>query len=72
MHVVQYLPMKMKRKNKKEQSLGWLPIDSRLITPLLSFSHVKGVAKLFLVVEMILAFSVVVGTFVVLLFHFVS
>jgi len=62
--------MKVQRKNTKEQSVGWLPIDSRLISPLLSFSHVKGIAKLFLVVEMIFALSVVLGTFVILLFHF--
>ena len=64
--------MKMKRKNTKEQSLGWLPIDSRLIVPFISFSHVRGVAKLFLTIEMLLAFSVVLGTFIILLFHFIS
>lgn len=47
---------------KREQPLHWLPIDSRLILPLFSFGHVHGVAKVFLVIEMVLAVGVVLGS----------
>lgn len=41
--------------------IPWLPIDSRIIS-FLSFSHVRGIARVFLIVEMILCTFVVVGT----------
>lgn len=44
--------------------IPWLPIDSRLF-PFLSFGHVKGVMKLFLQIEMLLAVGVVIGTLLV-------
>lgn len=64
--------MKRKRQNKTVVPLSWLPVDSRLILPLFSFTHVRGAAKIFLIVEMILAFSVVIGTLVVLAFHYLA
>ena len=53
----------MKRKSKPVQ---WLPIDSRLF-PFLSFSHVHGPAKVFLLIEMILAVFMVVGSITVVI-----
>lgn len=55
----------MKRKAgivNRNQAIGWLPIDSRLISPLVSFGHVRGVAKVFLIVEIVLSVGVVVGS----------
>ncbi len=45
---------------KMQKPIPWLPIDSRLI----SFSRVRGVARIFLTVEMILAVLIVFGTLV--------
>lgn len=52
--------------------MSWLPIDSRLIPPLFSFGHVHGAAKFFLTIEMILAVSVVLGTFIVIFFTVIN
>jgi hypothetical protein len=61
----------MKRKQtiikSSARSLSWLPIDSRLIVPLFAFGHVKGLAKVFLVIEMALAGLVVTGTMVLMI-----
>lgn len=38
--------------------IPWLPIDSRLI----SFSHVHGIAKVFLIIEIVTSVGVVAGT----------
>ena len=47
-----------------------LPIDVRLIPDIFSFSHVKGVARIFLFTEMVLSTLVVVGTVVLVFLHF--
>lgn len=52
---------------KRDKAIGWLPIDSRLFGPFLSFGHVHGLAKAFLVVELLLSTLIVVGTFIVVL-----
>lgn len=41
---------------------AWLPIDIRLIPDIFAFSHVKGLARLFLQIEIISSVCVVVGT----------
>jgi hypothetical protein len=41
-----------------------LPFDTRLIPDVFSFSHVKGVARIFLTIEIILSSLVVFGTLV--------
>jgi len=69
-YVVQYSSMKRKQLHRSKQSDTWLPIDSRLIPPLFSFGHVHGVAKVFLTVEMVLAFGVVVGTLFMIVIHY--
>ena len=64
--------MKQKRSFRSETPIHWLPIDSRLVFPLFSFGHVRGAAKIFLTIEMILAVGVVVGTLIMLLLRFVA
>lgn len=57
----------MKRKKKlvkQDPNLTWLPIDSRLIPPLFRFSNIRGLAKVFVILEMILSSLVVLGTFI--------
>lgn len=63
--------MKMKRISRKrvcqsDTPIHWLPIDSRLVSPLFSFSHVKGFSRFFLEVEITIAIVVVLGTLVIL------
>lgn len=58
----------MKRRGQASfHPIPWLPIDSRLIVPILSFSHVKGLARFFLILEIVLALLVVLGTFGIVL-----
>ncbi len=47
---------------KKNGKQDWLPIDPRILPPLFHFGNIHGVAKVFIVIEMILATMVVVGT----------
>ena len=57
----------MKRRRRSSlHPIPWLPIDSRLIPPIFSFSHVHGAARIFLEIEIVLAVLVVVGTLVIL------
>jgi len=57
---------------KNDKPIPWLPIDSRLILPFLSFGHVRGFARLFLQIEMLLAILVVVGALIVAALRFVA
>jgi len=41
-----------------QKPIPWLPIDSRF----LSFGHVRGVTRVFLVLEMMMAVLIVLGT----------
>jgi len=52
----------MKKKKTSEQ-IDWLPIDSRII-PFIHFSHVRGIARIFLMIEMGLCVFVVLGTLI--------
>jgi hypothetical protein len=45
-----------------ERPIRWLPIDSRFITPVFKFGRVKGMARLFLEIEITLAIFIVGGT----------
>ncbi len=45
-----------------EKPISWLPVDSRLVSPLFSFGSVRGVARVFLTIEMTLALCIVAGT----------
>lgn len=53
---------KLKRKSVESSELSWLPIDSRILPSLFAFGHVRGLAKIFLIIEMLLAGFVVTGT----------
>jgi len=53
---------KLKRKFTSSREISWLPIDSRIIPSLFAFGHVRGIAKIFLIIEMLLAGFVVTGT----------
>lgn len=44
---------------KMQKPIPWLPVDSRLI----SFGHVRGISRIFLIIEMVLAVFIVLGTF---------
>lgn len=57
---------RVRRNESFGRPIDWLPIDSRLI-PFLSFPHVHGVARIFLIIEMTLATLIVVGTMVVVI-----
>lgn len=58
----------MKRASRNSSHpAAWLPIDSRLIPPLFSFGHVRGVARLFLIIEIVLAVLVVLGTMIIVI-----
>jgi len=44
-----------------------MPVDSRLVGSFLSFGRVRGAARIFLEIEMILAVLIVLGTLTVVL-----
>lgn len=50
---------------RAKEPIPWLPIDSRIIPHIFSFGHVKGIAKLFLRIEMVLSVGIVVGTILI-------
>jgi len=54
-------------KKHTQSSFSWLPIDERLIPRIFSFGHVRGWARLFLIVEMTMATLVVFGTVILVL-----
>jgi len=56
--------MRAKRKPTPTRSsiISWLPIDSRILPSLFEFGHIRGIAKVFLIIEMLLAGFVVTGT----------
>lgn len=56
--------LKSKRVRTYEQPIRWLPIDSRFLTPIFSFGSVKGVARLFLEIEITLSVLIVLGTMI--------
>lgn len=59
----------MKRRGRlPTHPIPWLPIDSRLIVPIFSFGHVRGIARFFLVIEIVLALLVVMGTLIIVIF----
>jgi len=45
-----------------ERPIRWLPVDSRFITPVFKFGQVKGMARIFLEIEITLCIFVVGGT----------
>lgn len=70
MDIISLLPVcyngdEMRKRSRSTQEISWLPIDSRLLPHILSFGHVKGAARLFLQIEMVLSALVVLGVFVI-------
>ncbi len=61
-----------RRNTHKAKPIAWLPIDSRLFLPLFSFGHVRGAARLFLEVEIVLSLLVVFGTLTLLVLFLVK
>ncbi len=55
---------------KMQKPIPWMPIDSRLFGSFLAFGHVRGIARIFLTVEMILAVLIVFGTLAVVVLEF--
>ncbi len=51
---------------KQDKQLLWLPIDSRLIPDIFSFGQVKGLARVFLQIELTLTAIVVCMTIVLI------
>lgn len=49
------------KKRKFSTAAQW-PIDTRVLPDIFSFSHVKGVARMFLLTEISLSVCVVIGT----------
>ncbi len=47
---------------KRKKQTDWLPIDRQLFASFLSFGRVRGVARIFLEIEIVLAVAVVGGT----------
>lgn len=72
--MVQWEQMKRSRRNTTRGSrpISWLPVDSRLVLPLVEFGHVKGLARWFLQIEIILSVLVVVGVLALFVLKFLS
>lgn len=72
MRMVQYRSMTKRVRARKhyEEPVSWLPVDSRLFSPLFSFSHVHGVGKIFIAMEMVLAVGVLIGAAFLVILHF--
>ncbi len=73
--MLQYEVMKRRtahRKTRLGKPIPWLPIDSRVIPFLFSFGRVKGLARLFLIIEMTLSILVVIGTLVLTAVTFIT
>lgn len=47
---------------KRMYQTDWMPVDPKLFGSLFSFGRVRGLARIFLEIEMILAVAVVGGT----------
>lgn len=65
--------MKKKRvQSHRESPEFWLPVDSRIIPHIFSFGHVSGVARIFLSVEIVLTFFVVLCTLLLVVLKLVG
>jgi hypothetical protein len=58
-----------KRVSTSSDGYQWLPIDSMFV-PNFQFSHVRGLARIFLSCEIILSVLVVLGTLSLVALHF--
>jgi hypothetical protein len=61
----------MERKRKKIRGSTYqIPIDERLIPDIFLFSHVKGIARIFLLFEIVLSSLVVLGTIILVVLKY--
>lgn len=59
------------RKKTHVSSRDWLPVESWLI-PSFHFTHVHGIARVFLIAEIVLSVCVVFGVFLLAFFNALS
>jgi len=57
------------KKKPIHHSFSDVPIDIRVIPDVFSFSHVKGIARIFLITEMTLSTLIVIGTVALLVLN---
>lgn len=57
------------KKKKSIRHFSQLPIDERLVPDIFSFSHVHGIARIFLITEILLSSLVVLGTVILVVIH---
>jgi len=50
------------KKKPSHRQFSSFPVDSRLIPDIFSFGHVKGIAKIFLTIELTLSALIVIGS----------
>ncbi|OGG01309.1 hypothetical protein A2Z33_05340 [Candidatus Gottesmanbacteria bacterium RBG_16_52_11] len=61
-------PKAVRRRPKKAfQPLFWLPVDSRILPDIFAFGHVRGIARIFLEIEITLAILIVIGTLTIVI-----
>jgi hypothetical protein len=53
-------------RTRYEEPIFWLPFDSRLILPIFSFGKVRGVARIFLEIEIVISTLIILLTLVLL------
>lgn len=61
-----------KLRRRRTATINWLPIDSRILPEIFRFGHVKGVARLFLIIEMSLATITMLATLLLVLLRFLN
>ncbi len=57
--------------SRRSGHVSWLPIDERILPQIFSFGRVKGIARIFLQVEIILSVIVVLGSLVLFVLQMV-
>lgn len=60
---------RVKRPIRKKKSTFISPVDTSIFPSIISFSSVRGVSRIFLGFEMLLAACIVVGTFCLVVLH---
>lgn len=63
------LMRKQNKKIRKKSDAFIFPFDTSLLPNIISFGHVKGIARIFLQVEIIMAIIIVIGTCTLVLIH---
>jgi hypothetical protein len=61
-----------KRIRKTDKPIAWLPIDSRIFFPFFAPTHIHGIARVFLIVEMTLSVLMVVASIILVFIRVLS